>query len=154
MNTNLDCQVENSTRACQLLQEFFGEHGINPEIHIWTDEQSARIVGGASYARVAEIINRHGTQCCNSDDTLDVNTALYGEYEHYCEVAAKQIAEETNENISVRTGALHTWQGKDGYYYCFSSVRNDGIYSESEDVGPFEDRQDAIDAAMDTIEDD
>lgn len=155
MKPSLDSQIKNDIRARELMQAWFNEYDANPEIHIWQDTQSAYIASDAEamYPVVALIINQHGTQVCDADDTGDINAAIYGEYEHFCEVAAEQIKGETQTSEDINDGTqresrLHTWEGADGFYFCFSGVNRDGLYSESEDVGPFESREDAIAAGM------
>lgn len=46
---------------------------------------------------------------------------------------------------------LHSWQGEDGYYACYSGFYQ-GLISESEDVGPFDSREDAEAAVLDAYE--
>jgi hypothetical protein len=148
MATNYDSIAKNDIRARELLQAFFNQYDANPEIHIWPDESRAYIASDADqmYPLVARIIQQHGTQVCDIDDRGDINNAIYGEYEHFCEVAAEQIKSETQESEDVNDGTqqeswLHTWEGPDGFYFCYSGVNRDGLYSESEDVGPFESRE-------------
>lgn len=152
MTTNHDSMNSNDIRARELMQAWFNEHGINPVIRLndngYGDASLELIDGFATYAETALIINQHGTQVCDADDTSDINTAIYGEYEHFMEVAAEQIKEETKESEDINDGTqreswLHTWEGKDGFYFCYSGINKDGLYSESEDVGPFEYRSDA-----------
>jgi hypothetical protein len=157
--TNLDSQIKNDIRARELLQKFFNQYGCNPELHIWPDESRAYVASDADalYPIVARIINDHGTQVCDTGDPSSTNDAIYGEYEHFCEVAEEQIKDETQQSEDVNDGSqreswLHTWEGKDGYYYCFSGVNKDGLCSESEDVGPFESRKEASEAAHEAME--
>lgn len=155
MMTNHDSQIKNDIRARELLQAFFNQHDINPEMHIWPDESRAYIASDAAtmYPAVALVINQHGTQVCDADDTGSINDAIYGEYEHFCEVAADLIREETKESEDINDGTqreswLHIWEGEDGYYFCYSGVNRDGMYSESEDVGSFLSRDDAREYAL------
>lgn len=159
MTTNLDSQIKNDIRARELLQAWFNQYDVNPEIHIWQDTRSAYIASDADemYPIVADIINQHGPVVCGADDRGDVNIAIYAEYEQFCAAAATQIKEETQESEDINDGTqreswLHTWEGADGYYFCFSGTNRDGLYSEGEDVGPFESREDARTEALSEAE--
>ena len=155
MTVNLDSQINNDIRARELMQAWFNQYGVNPELHVWADDSRAYIASDADtmYPQVAAVINAHGTQVCDADDSSSINDAIYGEYEHFCEVAAEQIKNETQQSEDVNDGTqreswLHTWEGADGFYFCFSGITRDGLYSESEDVGPFESRDEARDNAL------
>lgn len=157
MTTNMDSINQNDIRARELLQAWFNEHGINPVIRLNDlgdgDASLELIEGFATYTEVAEVINAHGTQACDAEDKSSINDAIYGEYEHFSRIAAEQIKDETKESEDINDGSqreswLHTWEGKNGYYFCFSGVNRDGMYSESEDVGPFESREDAREYAL------
>lgn len=157
MTTNHDSQIKNDIRARELLQAFLNERGVNPEIHIWPDGQRAYIASDAAtmYPAIAQALRVE----FDGEDTSAVNDELYEQYEYYCKQAAEQIREETKESEDVNDGSqreswLHTWEGVDGYYFCFSGVNRDGLYSESEDVGPFESRKDAREQALADVESD
>lgn len=159
MATNYDSIIANDIRARELLQAFFNRYDTNPELHIWPDERRAYIASYAAvtYPVVAHVINEYGTETCDGDDMSSVNDAIYGEYEYFCKEASVTIKEETQQSEDVNDGSqreswLHTWEGKDGFYYCFSGVNRDGLYSESEDIGPFESREQAHDVAMSDVE--
>jgi len=159
MTTSHDSQIKNDIRARELLQKFFNQHNANPEIHIWPDESRAYVASEAAemYPVVARIINDHGTQVCDADDQSSINDAIYGEYEQFLEVAEEQIKAETEQRENVNDGMqheswLHTWEGRNGYYFCFSGINKDGLSSESEDVGPFESRKEASEAAHEAME--
>lgn len=159
--TNLDSQINNDIRARELLQAFFNEHGVNPELHIWADDSRAYIASDADalYPQVAAVINDHGTETCDAEDVSSINNAIYGEYEHFCSIAEEQIKVETEQREDINDGTqreswLHTWEGMDGWYYCFSGINRDGLYSESEDVGAFDSRDEARESALEAIADD
>lgn len=160
MGVNYDSVNQHDIRARQLLQDFFNEHGINPELHVWPDEGRGYIASYAevTYPHVADIINAYGTQACDREDIGSINNAIFGEYEYFCGEAAAKIQEETKQSEDINDGSqlehwLHTWEGKDGFYFCFSNTTRDGLYFESEDIGPFESRDDARNEALASIED-
>lgn len=157
MTTNYDSLNQNDIRARELMQAWFNSYGINPIIRLndrgYGDAGLELLDGFASYVDVARVINEHGTQVCDTEDQSSINDAIYGEYEHFQETAEKEIAEKTKESEDINDGTqreswLHTWQGRDGFYYCYSGINRDGLYSESEDAGPFESREDARNAAL------
>ena len=53
-------------------------------------------------------------------------------------------------NISYKQYTLHIWQDDNKWYSCRSSTIN-GIYSESDDLGPFDSRQEAINEQKEDI---
>lgn len=155
MTISVDSQIKNDIRARELLQAFLNERGVNPEVHIWQDEERAYIASDAAqmYPLVAAALNVG----YEDDDRSFVNDELMSRYEQFREEAERLIRDETAEREDVNDGSqreswLHTWEGKDGYYYCFSGINRDGLYSESEDVGPFESREEASASAHEAME--
>jgi hypothetical protein len=169
MTVNNDSIIKNDIRARELMQVWFNEHGINPEVHIWQDTQRAYIASDAAvmYPAVADVLG----VAFDGEDTSVVDDALWGAYLSYCEQAEMQVRRETLEAVTIseyepsQTSAgasgmayrqgeqIVTWEGKDGFYGCFAGVGEGGNYSESDDQGPYESRQDAIEALEGSIED-
>lgn len=139
---HVDSIVKNTMKARTLLQEFFTGHGINPLIIIWDGRDSAEFKE-ASAQEIGTIINTYGSQTCDIEDEESVKEALYQEYLYYCDEAESSIRKETQKVHAfpcegMRESYIVTWEGRDGFYGCTCGVNSRGIYSESDDVGPFE----------------
>ena len=66
--------------------------------------------------------------------------------------AEEALESETVDREGTKVCWLHTWRSKTGWYYCFSGVNEQGLYSESEDCGPYPSREAAREAAHKEIE--
>lgn len=55
------------------------------------------------------------------------------------------------QTASYKKYEIHTWLDDGGYYSCRSATVN-SIYSESDDLGPFDNRSLAFDAQVEDIE--
>lgn len=147
MPVNHDSQIQHDIRTRELMQSWFNEHDVNPEIHVWGDDD-VKLVSESDLNAVAQLLEV---------DPDDVNTALVNTYAGFCDRAEEQIREETKQSEpldqeGMRESWLHTWEGKDGFYYCFSGTNKEGLYSESEDVGPHLSREDARENALESID--
>lgn len=142
MAVNQDSIIKNDIRAREYLQEFFVENGIDPIIIIWNEREFAYLESD-SYEEVGKIINAHGSEVCDISDISDIERALYQEYLYFCKEAEEDIQRETQVGFDYpmegcTSSYIVTWEGKDGFYGCTCSINTNGLYSESDDVGPFE----------------
>ena len=147
-STNDDFDVTNDfqnaldLRARDILADRIGNAGA---LIVWPDERRAYLDDAADVPAAAAALG------VEADEDV-VNTALWEAFEAAMEQAAAVIAEETMEREDINDGSmrehwLHTWTAKDGWYFCFSGINRDGLYSESEDDGPYPSRADALAAA-------
>lgn len=51
------------------------------------------------------------------------------------------------ETIKHNDEEIHLWQGEEGWYSCRSGYTN-GLYSESEDLGPYPTREEALEEQL------
>jgi hypothetical protein len=58
------------------------------------------------------------------------------------------ITQEINEDGKYKRKDLHVWEENGSWYACISGLTYDGLYFESEDMGPMFSLADAVDYAL------
>lgn len=151
--SSIDSEIKHDLRARTILSERIGNKGA---LMIQADGAiRAYLEDPADYSIAADAL---GVAQDDLDDLDELNDALWDAYIEACEQAKREIREETEEREEQALGGqtehwLHTWEGPTGWFACFSGLSRDGFYSESsEDLGPFESREEARNAATVEIE--
>lgn len=84
-----------------------------------------------------------------------LDDALYNRYLVLVDEVQQELEKQTqqSEDINTKSGEVRvvSWRRPDGWYACLVGT-NDGNYFESEDQGPYDDRSEAKEAALEGAE--
>ena len=134
-----DSDITLDLRARALLSEQIDNRGA-----LIIDEWHAYLDADDDYPRAADALGV---------EISAVNDALWDAYQTAYEQAEREMREETLERQDINDGSqrerwLHTWRGREDWYYCISGINTESLYSESDDEGGFATREAAREAAL------